>query len=434
MNLKGMIVSLTTVMLVVTMFASSAMAITVDGNGSDWDPVWMLGTSPLDPYEDIPLKIGPNTTIDVTIYGYDLKDVWQHYDSGTNTMHWRCDVWWEVPGDLDGDGNPDGPQSSGDYGGVGQHEQYTVRINHGTSDLLRLTLTNNSVETWPSGMPADAKEGCAPIPNASRCIEFSLSNATDYMDPGDYTLYGSAGGSLDDPGEDWFDAVFHVGPCESNFTSEQSCCKRMQFTGTSTGDMVNHTWDFGGSGTADAPLTRSGCPEDSPPINHIYDSCGTYRVTLSGWCNSGLLRYTETSKDIYVNCGPDAEATASPAKIEVNTPTQVKFDGSKSYPASTPAWAPPAPAIATYEWSFSDGTSAIGDIAYKTVTLGPQGALSATLTVNDSHCEDDVTVYVTTRPKPPQAVPILTLPGVLALIGMMCIVGAGRILTRGRRS
>ncbi len=31
-------------------------------------------------------------------------------------------------------------------------------------------------------------------------------------------------------------------------------------------------------------------------------------------------------------------------------------------------------------------------------------------------------------------VPLLTLPGLLALIGTMCIVGAGRILTKGRRS
>ena len=433
MNLKGMIVSIVTAMLVMAMFASSAMAITVDGNGSDWDPAWMLGTSPLDPYTDIPLKISPSTTIDVTIYGYDLKDAWQHYDSGTNTMHWRYDVWWDVPGDLDGDGDPDGPTfPTGDEYGVGQYEQYTLIINYGTSGRLRLILANNSVETLPSALPADAKEGRAPIPNANRCIEFSLSDATDYMDPSDYTLYGSAGGSVDKPGEDWFEAVFHIGPCESNFTSEQSCCKRMQFTGTSTGDMVNHTWNFGGPGTADAPLTRSGCPEDYSPINYVYDSCGTYKVTLSGWCNSGLLRYNETSKDVYVNCGPDAKATASPKKIDVDTPTSVKFDGSASTATSTPAWAPPAPAIASYHWSFSDGTYDSGSIVNKTVTLGPHDSLSATLTVNDSHCEDDVTVYVTT--KPPQEVPLLTLPGMFALIGMLCIVGVGRIITKGRRS
>ena len=131
------------------------------------------------------------------------------------------------------------------------------------------------------------------------------------------------------------------------------------------------------------------------------------------------------------NCGGTNKKMVKSTQNGKITPTRVKFDGSKSYPASTPAWAPPAPAIATHEWRFGDGTSASGDIAYKMVTLGTQGALSATLTVNDSHCEDDVTIYVTAS-KPPQAVPILTLPGVLALIGMMCIVGAGRIINRGR--
>lgn len=87
----------------------------------------------------------------------------------------------------------------------------------------------------------------------------------------------------------------------------------------------------------------------------------------------------------------------------------------------------------TYKWNFSDSyPDQYTAVVTRSVTLGPGKTLSATLTVNDSHCEKDTTVQVTT--KPPQEVPLLTLPGMLALIGMMCIVGAGRIITRGRRS
>ena len=435
MNTKEMIAALVTAMVVATMFASSAAAITVDGDGSEWDPAWMIDPSPdahLDPYAD-----APGTSGDVTIYGYDLMDVWQHYDSVNDTMYWRYDVWWDVPGDLDGNGNPDTDAPSDDFR-VGPKEQYTIIINSATVNELQLEFSDNDVTAWrPSGtLPSpdemDAEEGRTPTPVADRCIEFSLENASKYMDPCIYTICGLAGGSKDIPGEDWLETEFDIGPCEFDFTFEQSCCKRMQFTGTSTGDMVNHTWDFGGSGTADAPLTRDGRPEDYPPINYVYNDCGTYEVTLSGWCDSGCLRYNETSpKDVYVNCGPDAKATASPKKVDVDTPTSVKFDGSASTAAWTPAWAPPAPAIASYHWSFTDGTYDSGHIMYKTVTLGPGETLSATLTVNDTHCEGAVTVSVTTTP--PQEVPLLALPGLLALIGMMCIVGAGRILTKGRR-
>jgi hypothetical protein len=59
-------------------------------------------------------------------------------------------------------------------------------------------------------------------------------------------------------------------------------------------------------------------------------------------------------------------------------------------------------------------------------------ATDVTLTVTDPvNCVAGAHVRLG---RPPKEVPLLTLPGLLALIGMMCIVGAGRIITRGRRS
>ena len=55
--------------------------------------------------------------------------------------------------------------------------------------------------------------------------------------------------------------------------------------------------------------------------------------------------------------------------------------------------------------------------------------------VDDFGCEHIDTVRLIMPPyKPPSDVPILTPTGMVALIGMLCIVGAGRILTKGRRS
>ncbi len=291
---------------------------------------------------------------------------------------------------------------------------------------LVIYYENNAVfAVWddipaPSGFVANATIKLdAPYTNV---VEFSINNVSEYVDPRYYRLYGYAWSGIDvgNP-EDPLTEPIEVLEFDFNWTG--ICCYNMSFTGISCGNIVNHTWDFG-DGTP--PVTISGPPVS--PIWHQYTRGGLpkFDVILIG-CNQKSC--ASISKEVYVDNGPTADTIWTYKKIYVNTSTSVTFDGSAShadpdgYPLRT----------ITYNWNFSDGPPDQSTaVVTRSVTLGPHDTLEATLMVNDSHCENSVKVYVTT--KPPQEVPLLTLPGLLALIGMMCIVGAGRILTKGRRS
>ena len=428
MNLKGMIVSIVTAMLVMTMFASSAMAITVDGRidpSDEWNS-WKLADD-----EDQPWAL---------VNGYDLLAVWQHYDESEDKLYFRYDT-DGIAGDSNGDGNPNEPDDGwNDQWGVGDDEQYVVALNLDNDDATGLNIrgypgfdltvkyTDNIPEiewhnpsiTEPAGFVAEAK--IATTVPYERVVEFSVNKVSEYMDPRLYTVYGYAGSAIDEVNpEDPLSEPFEV--VEFDFDFEGICCYNMEFNGTmSFGSIVNHTWDFG---DGDSEYTVG------PPgvVTHQYSRGGLpkFTVTLSGY--NALGQYAEVSQEVYVDKGPTAKATVVPTKVEVNNPTSVKFDGSASHadPSGDPL------RTITYKWEFDDGyPDQSTAVVTRSVTLGPGKSLSATLTVNDSHCEDDVTVYVTT--KPPQDVPLLTLPGMFALIGMLCIVGAGRILTKGRRS
>ena len=432
MNLKGMIVSIVTAMLVMTMFASSAMAITVDGRidpSDEWNS-WKLADDEDSPWNN----------------GYDLHAVWQHYDASEDKLYFRYDT-DGIAGDSDGTQGPNLPAFPNDQDGVGDHEQYLIGIDADNNPATGVDITlpgvtypgfellvdfhnnipkvywydeNGDPATAPvTGFVAEAK--IATTEPYTHVVEFSINKVSGFMDHRLYSLYGYAGSSMEGYPEDPLLEPFEV--VEFDFDFEGICCYNMEFNGTmSFGSIVNHTWDFGDGDT-------SGVIAGSPGvIPHQYTRGGLpkFTVTLSGY--NALGQYAEVSKEVYVDKGPTAKATVVPTKVEVNTPTSVKFDGSASRADLS---GDPLRTI-TYEWSFGDGTHDSGAIVYKTVNLDPHDSLSATLTVNDSHCEDDFTVYVTT--KPPQEVPLLTLPGLLALIGMMCIVGAGRILTKGRRS
>jgi uncharacterized repeat protein (TIGR01451 family) len=176
--------------------------------------------------------------------------------------------------------------------------------------------------------------------------------------------------------------------CEFDFEFEQACCKKIKFfnpsdstqSGSSVGEVTEHTWDFG-DGNTEGPL--SGAPENYSSFIYIYDTCGWKWVTLSGSCD-GVEN--ETRKHVYVDCGPTARATASPRNLDCDTPTTVTFDGRSSTGDTN--------SIVSYDWAFSDGTFDSGDVVNKTVTLAEGVILTATLTVNDSHCEDSDDVGV----------------------------------------
>jgi hypothetical protein len=427
MNMKEMIASIVIAMVVVTMFASTAMAITVDGDGSEWDASWFLAS---DPVNDTGFE-----------NGYDLTGVWQHYENGAteDTLYFMYTT-SGIAGDSDGDGHPTTPGGYEDQPGVGLVELYRLAINIDNDPTtgatlpgpsggqpgfeLVLTYKGNAVlaEWWgtasePAGFVANAAIlNTTPF---SHEIEFSISNVSQYMNPRNYTLYGYAGTEMDTVDEDHLSEPVEV--MEFNFTFRGICCHNMEFDGTgSFGNIKNHTWTFG-----DGNSTFVNGPPTTVVTNQ-YPSGGTFDVKLSGYSTNG--QYSETTKSVYVDRGPTVGTTWTSKKIDANTPTSVTFDGNPSHadPNGDPL------RTITYKWEFNDGYSdQFTPTVTRDVTLAQGATLSATLTVNDSHCEDKVTIYV--RTTPPE-VPLLTLPGLLALIGMMCIVGAGRIITRGRRS
>jgi hypothetical protein len=431
MNIKGIIAAIVMAMLVMTMFTSTAMAITVDGM-----------VHPADEWNSWKLADDEDQTW-TPVNGYDLLAVWQHYDEAENKLYFRYDT-DGIAGDSDGDGNPDTLNDSiHDQTGVGDSERYLIGLSVDGDDATGTYLTDengvnipgfditilykgNSVEmgwhtagiTAPPDFVAVATIGAAPF---TKVVEFSINNVTAYMNPRQYVLYGYAGSSMDGPNTPEDPLQEPVEVIEFNFTFRGICCYNMEFNGTdSFGNVSNHTWDFG-EGPPVGPIA-------GPPgvITHQYSSGGTYTVKLSGYNQHGL--YTETTKSVYVDKGPTADTTWDSKKIDANTPTSVTFDGTPSH--ADPNGDPPR--TITYKWEFSDTyPDQSTAVVTRAVTLAEGATLSATLTVNDSHCEDDVTIYV--RTTPPE-VPLLTLPGLLALIGMMCIVGAGRIITRGRRS
>jgi hypothetical protein len=185
-------------------------------------------------------------------------------------------------------------------------------------------------------------------------------------------------------------------PCEFDFTFVPVCCKLMNFTGTSGGSIVNHSWDFGADATP-AKLDVSGAPNGKPPITVAYSTCGTKTVTLSGYCALG--GFNTTSKSVYVPCNPTAVATASNYSVFNGTGTVVEFRGCDSYADPEAAAKYPGWGIKGYKWTFDDGYATQYTCNVSRVVDGPEGTnICATLEVTDGHCNDtaEVCVYVKT--------------------------------------
>jgi PKD repeat protein len=177
------------------------------------------------------------------------------------------------------------------------------------------------------------------------------------------------------------------------------------------GTIVSWEWDFGDGDTGSGET-----------VSHHYaaPNGGTYTVTLTVTDDFGFVCSATTDVEVYEN--PTASVSASPSVVE-EPGGNVVFSGSISDGTSP----------YTYEWV--EGGSVIGSGTGQPtpVTLYITEYTTVTLNVLDYY-DCPATASDSARTKPPRDVPLLTLPGLLALIGMMCIVGAGRIITRGRRS
>jgi PKD repeat protein len=150
----------------------------------------------------------------------------------------------------------------------------------------------------------------------------------------------------------------------------------VQFDGSGSSDpngddtIVSYDWEFGDGTVA----------SDSGPMpTHVYDTAGTYNVTLTVTDDTGLVDSAGSSATIEP---PPLEAPIAdpngPYSAPVGTPVQ--FDGSASYD-------PDGGEIVRYDWDFGDGTVAADAGAMPTHTYALEGEYIVTLAVTDDEGE-----------------------------------------------
>ena len=201
------------------------------------------------------------------------------------------------------------------------------------------------------------------------------------------------------------------------FTYTATCCMGATVTPEWSGPVAWHQWIIDGV---------TGPVINTPPTPKDLTACGSYVVTLKGGPDTDNLdNYEEFSDTVHIACEPIVEVKTDVTDcVGVGDPVEFSID---SLTYDTP--------IASYHWTFTNGLASSNN---PTVTRTiPAGGTTATLKVTDDlgcYDTDSVSVSICQIHKPPSDVPILTPAGMFALIGMLCIVGAGRILTKGRRS
>jgi hypothetical protein len=425
MNTKGMIISIVTAMLVMTMFASSAMAITVDGEISPSDE-W-------DVYDEMVTDdIG-----DTCSTGYDITSLRMRVEGDTLYILMVLDG---VPGDADNDGNPDtytnsDPAPCGcvnslwtDYEGVGvgmpcPREQYGVEIDGNNNGGLDYTLM------YCSGGPSLYDEDDFKILGAhtgaahGTIVELSV-DIDEYCDinPANYCVYGFADTQCNG-NEDAIDPICHFdAPPTANCSFIPISCGQGTLSGTGSSDdgtIVEYAWDFYNDGTYDAYGETVS-----------YDIVGTYDVRLMVTDDMGQTANCTLS--VTLTCGPIADAKADGSDGPVTLPPggkMVTFCGDESdhpdYPDAN---------IISYNWTILGVDYSTTDKDECFDVFVDETTTASLKVVDDFGCEhiDTVSLRMPLY-KPPSDVPILTPTGMVALISMLCIVGAGRILTKGRR-
>lgn len=180
-------------------------------------------------------------------------------------------------------------------------------------------------------------------------IETALSNAL---------VYASASGS--NPEQDELQAIINAAPASGEIPLNVS------FAGTaSTGDIAAYSWEFGDGTTGTGAV-----------VNHTYSLAGTYTAILTVKDQSGQSRQLTTTITAQPSTSTSTLPTAvlSSSTAAGNAPLIVNFDGSASTTANPP--------IASYSWTFGDGSEATGQTASHTFTTA--GTYYTELTVVDS--------------------------------------------------
>ncbi len=426
MNTKKMISSIVTAMLVMTMFASSAMAITVDGAidpANEWDVYDEMITD----------NVG-----DTCSTGYDITSLWMRIEG--DTLYVRMDI-NGVPGDADNDGDPDTytntdsnacgcPETAPyEYEGVGINadplnptvEEYIALIdsdNDGAYDYsLKYQLGDSSL--YDSAKIDDATTDAA----HGTIVELSVDiNQYCVIDPTNYCVKGSADTDCNG-NEDYTVNMCHVGdPPEAKFTFTPGDCGEGKLDATAStdadGEIVSYDWDFDNDGDYDDATGDIVDPYTIGGLNYVClkvtDDLGQSNITCQWVLLTGCpIAVAKANGDV----GPNIQLQAGGEMVE--------FSGTDSYHPDDPdAW------IVSYAWVIGSKTS-----DQCIVSFFIDQDTTATLTVTDNFgcmCTDTLNLRAPLY-EPPTDVPILTPVGMVALIGMLCIVGAGRILTKGGR-
>ena len=426
MKTKTMVVSIVTTMVVMLVFASTAMAITVDGDPSDWNPDDKLCDD-----EDV-----RNDGTHYTVYstGYNITALWACIEDGV--FYARLDV-LGVAGDTDNDGDDTTVASEWEYPGVGEggacvKEQYYIEIdadNGGRSlDYTLLYCAGGSRLEGPDGTIPGATTNAA---HAGNTVELSvvIDEHCD-IDPTGYCVYGWA--DTQETGDE-----DPVGPeCCIDEPPEVVCkfirttCEEGTLTGEGSSDdgtIVEYAWDFYNDGTYDAYGETVS-----------YKIVGTHEVRLM--VTDDLGQTANCTLTATVTPSPDAVLKADGGDGPVNLPSDgktVTFDGTESS-AVAPAVIDESlcklviPGVGTYTglgpWDVD-------------LNLPCGTSITATLTVVDNFgciTQDTVVIRgpicVQTPTPPPSEVPTSTPVGIVALVGLLGIAGGIRLLNRGKRS
>jgi PKD repeat protein len=126
------------------------------------------------------------------------------------------------------------------------------------------------------------------------------------------------------------------------------------------GTIASYAWDFG-----------DGTTGTGASATHAYQSAGTYTVRLTVTDSAG--QKATASRAVTVYAQPQATFTYSPA---------LPVEGVASTFSAAASTSDPGTMIASYAWSFGDGTTATGAAVAHTFAL--EGTYKVTLTVTDN--------------------------------------------------
>lgn len=167
------------------------------------------------------------------------------------------------------------------------------------------------------------------------------------------------------------------------------------------GMIVSYAWDFG-----DSDLSKSAASGEST-MAHIYNTPGTYQVTLTVIDNNGLNNMATHTIAV------EAVIPNQPPVAVINGPTKglvkevLTFDGSSS--------SDPEGMLLSYAWDFGDGATTNGvKVSHSYSTAGNYNVI---LTVADAEGLKDTATYTifieeppTLKPEPPTLTPELPTP------------------------